>query len=178
MNQDIQSLLMQAFLAPDTGSNREAVMQEVLSQMGDVDPQIKLLASYLAQYSAEDSSSEIDPEVSQEDVELYEEEARVQRSRTERRLRQKLKDMYQELQELRERNDMLAEALGACYLCWGDDPICKVCRGRGRPGCFEPDRELCIQFISPAARRLRKQERNPQNVPQNKPVPTTTSAKR
>ena len=166
MSQDIQSLLMQAILASNTDSDRESTMQEILSQMTDIDPQIKLLANYLAQRSAEESSSEIDKE-----------EARAQKSRTERRLLQKLKDMRLELQELRERNDTLAEALGACYLCWGDDPYCEICRGRGSPGCFEPDRELCSQYIVPVARRLKKQKGNPQNVPETKQASTTDSVK-
>ncbi|MEG3089109.1 hypothetical protein [Sphingomonas sp. PB4P5] len=33
----------------------------------------------------------------------------------------------------------LAAALGACGLCWGDDPACLGCRGRGRPGMVRPD---------------------------------------
>lgn len=36
----------------------------------------------------------------------------------------------------------LAAAFGACGLCWGDDPRCPSCRGRGKPGRFAPDQEL------------------------------------
>lgn len=36
----------------------------------------------------------------------------------------------------------LAAALGACGLCWGDDPACPGCRGRGRPGMVRPDPEM------------------------------------
>lgn len=36
----------------------------------------------------------------------------------------------------------LAAALGACGLCWGEDPACPGCRGRGKPGMIRPDMEI------------------------------------
>ena len=38
-----------------------------------------------------------------------------------------------------QRLSTLAAALGACGICWGDDPACLGCRGRGRPGMVRPD---------------------------------------
>jgi hypothetical protein len=40
----------------------------------------------------------------------------------------------------------LAAAFGACGLCWGEDPLCPSCRGRGKPGRFAPDPELRLRF--------------------------------
>lgn len=41
----------------------------------------------------------------------------------------------------------LAAAFGACGLCWGEDPRCPGCRGRGRPGRFAPDPELRLRMF-------------------------------
>jgi hypothetical protein len=40
------------------------------------------------------------------------------------------------------RLSQLAAGLGACGLCWGDDPACLGCRGRGRPGMVRPDPQI------------------------------------
>jgi hypothetical protein len=63
-----------------------------------------------------------------------------------------------EVKELRSRCDDLASALGACPLCWGNDPECRACRGRGHPGYSVPDRKLFVEFVLPAVRMLKAQE--------------------
>lgn len=66
-----------------------------------------------------------------------------------------LRRLYAEVDELRTRNDTLAAALGACYLCWGEDRDCPECHGRGGPGSTQPDRECFMAWVEPALRRLR-----------------------
>ena len=41
----------------------------------------------------------------------------------------------------------LAAAMGACGICWGEDPACRGCRGRGRPGMVRPDQEMRAQMF-------------------------------
>lgn len=74
-----------------------------------------------------------------------------------------MRRLYNELEELRQRNDILADALGACYLCWGDDFNCPECNGQGRPGAAPPDRALFVEWIGPALNRL--QPNRPKNNP-------------
>jgi hypothetical protein len=62
-----------------------------------------------------------------------------------------------ELGVLRERSDLLASAVGACCSCWGEDPQCRLCRGRGRPGFSIPDERLFREFVLPAVQMLRAQ---------------------
>ena len=57
------------------------------------------------------------------------------------------------VQALRAVVDTLAMALGACAACWGTDPACAVCGGRGRPGARSPDPMLFRELVLPAARR-------------------------
>jgi hypothetical protein len=60
-----------------------------------------------------------------------------------------------EFDALRRRNDIFAAAVGACEMCWGDDPACPVCWGEGRPGWAAPNRGLFAEVAGPALRRLR-----------------------
>lgn len=70
-------------------------------------------------------------------------------------LRRRLAELELEVDRLQEINETLAAALGACPVCWGDDPECVVCRGQGGPGSLRPDRELFERLVTPALRRLR-----------------------
>lgn len=62
----------------------------------------------------------------------------------------------EELEALRQANDTLADALGACAICWGGDNACHHCRGRGRPGARRPDPALFTQLVMPAVRAMRR----------------------
>lgn len=70
------------------------------------------------------------------------------------RIRRLVSRLEGELDDLRRRNDLLASALGACYLCWGGDAGCPVCEGNGRPGSEPPDRPLFREYVTPAVRRV------------------------
>lgn len=74
-----------------------------------------------------------------------------------RRIRAAWREMREELVELHERNQTLANALGACSVCWGRVRHCEECRGRGRPGWRTPDPELFEEFVAPAM--AKKEER-------------------
>lgn len=63
--------------------------------------------------------------------------------------------VFAELEELRARNNVLAAALGACHLCFGDDAICKKCGGRGVPGSLAPKPAPFRKYILPALRRVK-----------------------
>jgi hypothetical protein len=59
-----------------------------------------------------------------------------------------------ELQDLREANDTMAAALGACHLCWGGNEECTNCHGQGHTGYRPPDPALFNQLVLPAVRRV------------------------
>lgn len=67
----------------------------------------------------------------------------------------------QEVEDLRQANDTLASALGACPICWGGDLACEVCAGRGRAGYAAPDPALFREFVLPAVERVRAMRRSP-----------------
>lgn len=70
-----------------------------------------------------------------------------------------LERLYDEVEELRLRVRTLAAALGACARCWGEDPGCPRCAGRGRPGGRRPDALLYHEYVTPAVRRRAAHER-------------------
>ena len=70
-------------------------------------------------------------------------------------VRRQLQSVPVELDILRKRSDLLAAALGACALCWGQDLGCRVCRGRGLPGYAVPDEATFEELILPALQLLR-----------------------
>lgn len=59
-----------------------------------------------------------------------------------------VKRMYHDLKAAEDRLSLLAAALGACGICWGEDSACLGCRGRGRPGMLAPDPELRKHLFS------------------------------
>lgn len=134
-------------------------MPDLLSQLGDADPRYATLAQLLARRRAAESeqdessgSTDQDPDII--DVEpLRHETEPDERRKWSRRLRRMVNNMYRELQQLRARNDGLAAALGACYLCWGEDVLCPVCHGQGQPGAFRSDPELFSAYVAPALQR-------------------------
>lgn len=117
--------------------------QQIVQQLSDSDPRLGALAQMWLK-RREEASAESPDDNDQGD----------RKRRDFQRLNRTVQKMYDELERLRERNDVLAEALGACYLCWGVDISCPVCRGRGAPGYKEPDEALFLQYALPAARRL------------------------
>lgn len=159
MSADPQSLLLEGLA---NGAN----MEDILAQISDTDPRLGLIAKYLANKRAtaeEVNDEEDDLEYAKPRRSRSDDSSALSRERAEavRSLQRLARTMFAELEELRSRNDMLASALGACYLCWGDDLQCEVCNGEGVPGSSAPDKQLFSQFVGPAARRLRNPPAEP-----------------
>lgn len=130
------------------GTAQPPTTEALIEQLGESNPQLKLLAQYMAQRqsaAAEDAD--------ERDDELPDRRAGEQAAA--QRLRRIARRMYAELEELRQRNDALAEALGACYLCWGEDSACEACNGNGQPGSAPPDKALFAQYVAPALQAMR-----------------------
>ncbi len=121
-------------------------MQSLLARVGETNPRLAPVVNYLARRQAERQEQQAN-----EATEITVEEVTNQRESLEK-LKSTIKRLYDELQMLRGRNDALAAALGACYLCWGDDPTCPFCSGIGVPAWRPVDDAFFEQWILPAAR--------------------------
>lgn len=126
--------------------------KEWMARMAADNPTLGALAEYMARRRELEQAEEADAAATAAQEEAL--AAKVRHAL--RAMRRKIDTMDVELTALRARNDELAAALGACYLCWGEDPGCPVCGGKGRPGHFAPDRQLFDRHATPAARRLRR----------------------
>lgn len=127
--------------------------QELLSQLESTNPTLGRIAKYLTALRAAERESVIEAEPDAE-VDTLQAEEDPLLDQVVQRLKEHVKELRAELDQLRERNDTLASALGACYLCWGEDPGCPVCRGTGRPGSRKLEQESFEQWVAPALRTL------------------------
>jgi hypothetical protein len=174
MSTDLNSILQSMVTNPGQGINAAAT-QALLSQFTDDDPTMNLLATYLTQRDASTHRAEVNEETTANETAECTAELERARERSEksaaavRELRDHIENLFAELEMLRERNDALAHALGACALCWGGDIECPVCGGAGQPGFMAPDQRSFKQLLAPVLNRFRKR-----NLPVG-PFPTTGS---
>lgn len=144
MNQVLLNLLM-------GGQGGQANVEELLNDNSDLDPMTRMLMS-----QALSGNSTADEEI--EDDRDPEDDRQSRRRTLDRlrarfeRMQQQIEEMQWQLEEMETQNDTLAAALGACYLCWGQDAHCPVCRGNGKPGSTPPDLSLFRHWILPAIR--------------------------
>lgn len=81
--------------------------------------------------------------------------------------------MEREIDMLRQRNDSLAGALGACYLCFGEQDDCPVCRGRGVPGRRAPQPDLFNCWVQPVLDRWLPEDHEPPRPARRARTPMT-----
>lgn len=148
MTSEEQVALVQRILGQGSGEGATALLAE------HPDPTVRLVAELLAR-----STRESEPEPAPAADQAPNDEAPPP-SPPEAMLRRRLRALSREIERLWILNDTLAAALGACELCWGDDPQCSVCRGRGGPGARHPDRELFSRLVVPAVRRLKEAQKS------------------
>jgi hypothetical protein len=156
---------VQALLAGMNSGSVEGTLpsaQELLGQLESTNPTLGLIAKYLAARQVNESQTDSADETEVDEVAARAaEDQRLALEQSDhlaqlvRGLERQVRKMRIELEQLRARNDTLAAALGACYLCWGEDTNCPVCRGSGGPGYLMPGKAVFAHFVTPAIRRLR-----------------------
>jgi gas vesicle protein len=58
------------------------------------------------------------------------------------------------LADFRKRDKALADGLGSCSVCWGEDTNCKNCGGNGSPGWKNASRRLFNIYILPVLEKM------------------------
>lgn len=137
--------------------------QDLVAKLGQDNPMLGMLAQHIAAQKppVREPPAVIDVEAVEieacADADAGDEARMLELRRTAEtaELRARIQSLSHELSTLRDREDILAEALGACCLCWGEDSQCRACRGRGRPGYAMPDEELFEELVLPAVQMLR-----------------------
>lgn len=159
---DMTQSLLNVMLAARSGQDTRPMVEEMLNSNGDMDPMTRLLLTQaLAGGDSRDENEDEKPSVIILDNDDYEPQRRqltLDRLRYRyQQMAEQIQEMSEELDALQARNDDLADALGACYLCWGENPICPDCAGRGIPGSRPLDPILYRELILPAVRARQAQ---------------------
>jgi hypothetical protein len=149
MPEDVSASLMQGLGAG------MSIQDVLLSQIDTTNPTMAMVARLISERAASSGQEQPEPEEDeQEEVPKY----RLKRLlRVARQLHREAESLRTEVEELQLRNDTLAAALGACYLCWGEYPTCEVCAGKGVPGHFSVSIQAFDEFIVPAIRSVKHQ---------------------
>ncbi|MBX9797457.1 hypothetical protein [Sphingomonas sp.] len=109
--------------------------QSMLADLQRTNPQLAMLAQMMQARAIVPEPA--GPDLGEEITVLAEQLADAQRQvAIVKREGRRLLTRYREATD---RLSLLAAALGACGLCWGDDDLCPSCRGRGAPGMVRPD---------------------------------------
>jgi len=133
-----------------SSSDPMSLLLSQLQAQGSSNPTAALLASLLQMRKPAEAAPlpAQDPDVAERDA-----EAPLERERSFQELNETVSRVWAELEVLRKRNDELAAAIGACFLCFGSDPLCPECAGRGRPGSKFPEANAYRKYVWPALRR-------------------------
>ncbi len=83
----------------------------------------------------------------------------IKLKKTQNKLLHMIEDLKAELEDEQELTEDLAEALGACPECFGEDDMCTYCKGEGLPGFFVPDFTQYNRFVAPANKKFSKHYR-------------------
>lgn len=141
-------------LRNSSGADLQQNVRDLLSKVGSSNPIAGLLASQLNQAKPGERQPPVIEAEAEAPAPMSAEEHVQANEDALRELRHQVESMFTELKALRERTDALASALGACCLCWGQDPECRFCHGRGAPGFALPDESLLAELVLPAIRIL------------------------
>lgn len=127
------------------------LFQQLLEQQARDNPQLQAMMALMEQMKAGNSEKE-----SRAERELIACRTRLSKAASRiKQLTEEVEELLEEISALEHFEEDLSQALGACTFCWGEDPTCRGCRGRGKPGSFEPDPALFEKFVLPAFRRSR-----------------------
>jgi hypothetical protein len=158
MNQDLLLALL--------SGNHSVPPTELMAGLGVPGPQAELLARVLGE-RRERLERELDGAAA--DAPEPVPEAHTALLEWSAAAREELGDLRARVEDQGARLDTLSAALGACPACWGQDPQCRLCRGRGAPGFLPPDETAFRLYVIPAVRALRRER--PARAPRTVPTP-------
>jgi hypothetical protein len=124
----------------DQAPDPQQAMDGMLADFARQNPSLAWLPQMLAmrRQAVVESSSPSGLDDSEERIEALEAALAQSEART-ARYAAACERLAARLEAARERLADAAASFGACGLCWGEEPRCRSCRGRGKPGWFAAD---------------------------------------
>ena len=137
--------------------NQLNALQELLSQLKIHDPGIRKLIEQLSNKSYKgDEQKEIIRRLRIQNKKLIQQVALLkERLLTAKEDRLKVLNNVSHIKKL---NASLAEALGSCSICWGEDPACTSCKGKGIAGWRKINRRYFNIYVLSGLETLYEQE--------------------
>jgi hypothetical protein len=136
--------------------NQLDLLQVMLKQIRDDDPGIKEFIEKQIRSYKKGEQSKISKEIIRR--------LRIQNKKLMEQvtlLREQLKlntndknHIMNKLKHLVKLNNSLAEALGSCHSCWGEDPDCDHCSGNGSPGWKNINKRMFNLYVLPSLEKL------------------------
>ena len=130
--------------------NPQNMMSKLFEQLGSADPTMAMMLQMMQSQQQTTTETADDPIAINKEME-------VRLSETEQelaRVRAEAKRLLSAHRIAVERLSELSAALGACGLCWGENPDCLGCRGRGHIGMIRPDTEIRARLLGPARQSI------------------------
>lgn len=128
----------------------ETLLEKIEASRPDLADSLSLIRQFQKERKESNTNAEAGTGNTEEWMLLVEKQKRINKS---------LLQQYQRLEGnyklLIEQLDQLAEAVGACPQCWGDNLNCDYCRGNGKPGYFQPNRLYFDTYVRPALLKLK-----------------------
>ena len=127
----------------------------LLGQIESTRPDLAQPLALIRQFQKEkEDQKQVDSDVDSEKLEKLAALFEKQRS-----INKNLLHQYHKLEHncgmLMDQLDEIAEAIGACPRCWGADPDCSYCLGKGKPGYFQPNMDHFARYIKPVLVQLK-----------------------
>jgi len=117
------------------------MMETLIQQMATDNPKLLAVMQMMKQ---QQSSNQKSPSNSI-DISVLLKKERCKR----RKLMQQYQALVQGAEAIEGLLDELAAGLGACPSCWGTNVECSMCEGNGKPGAYQPDKELFQHYVLP-----------------------------
>lgn len=139
---------------------------ELMEQMGVKNPKMRKLAEIMAQQNNHAAAADSEKETLNEHAPAQQEIIRLRKvihllKKGHNDLIKKNKYLAENLEFRLGINDLLAEALGACQVCWGMSGDCRKCGGAGSPGTYERDEEAFLEMVLPAVKKHDREHLRP-----------------
>lgn len=150
-NQQMFQSLAKALHGAADGRARPAALFRTFLSQANLRPEQQTVAEFIITLMDDEPNAEIRTAPDDIDTGAYAEEDHFDATKPDPT---RLQAIEAELRDLREANDTMAAALGACHLCWGGNEECTNCHGEGHAGYMPPDPVLFNQLVLPAVRRV------------------------
>ena len=117
------------------------MMETLMQQMAADNPKLLAVMQMMKQQQSDNQESQ----ASATDLSVSLKKEKYKR----RKLIQAYQALLQDAEVIEGLLDELAAGLGACPSCWGTNTECDMCEGNGKPGTYQPDKELFQHYVLP-----------------------------